>query len=38
MRVSKERLAAYTAAAERAGMKLAAWVKGVLDRAAKRSK
>lgn len=36
LRLSPERLERYTAAAERAGKKLAAWIKGVLDRASKR--
>ena len=38
VRVSEERLEAYTQAAAHAGRKLSAWVKGVLDRAAQRSK
>ena len=36
LRLSKTRLERYTGAAERAGKKLAAWKKGVLDRASKR--
>lgn len=37
LRLSKDRLRLYTEAAERAGKVMAAWMKGVLDRAAKRS-
>ena len=36
LRLSKERLERYKAASERAGKALAAWIKGVLDRASKR--
>lgn len=36
LRLSPDRLEAYKAAAERAGLALAAWIKGVLDRSAKR--
>lgn len=36
LRLSKDRLERYTAAADRAGKKLAAWIRAVLDRAAKR--
>ena len=36
IRVSTERKARYEAAAAKAGKKLAAWVKAVLDRASKR--
>ena len=36
LRLSKDRLERYTAAAGKAGKNLAAWIKGVLDRAAKR--
>lgn len=36
IRVSEERKALYAKAAERAGQALSAWVKGVLDRAARR--
>ena len=36
LRLSTERLERYTAAAERAGKKLSAWIKGVLDRASRR--
>lgn len=36
LRLSKERLTRYGAAAERAGKTLAAWIKGVLDRASRR--
>lgn len=36
LRLSKERLERYGAAAEKAGKKLAAWIKGVLDRASRR--
>jgi predicted HicB family RNase H-like nuclease len=36
LRVSDERLERYTQAAERAGETLSAWVKRILDRAAKR--
>jgi hypothetical protein len=36
LRLSKDRLALYTQAAGRAGKTVAAWIKGVLDRAAKR--
>jgi predicted HicB family RNase H-like nuclease len=36
LRLSKERLAAYTKAAAKADKSLAGWIKGVLDRAAKR--
>jgi len=36
LRVSDERLEAYTRAAAKAGEKLSAWVRRVLDRAAKR--
>lgn len=36
MRLSMERLERYQAAADRAGKKLAAWIKGVLDRASRR--
>ena len=35
LRLSKGRLERYTAAADRAGKKLAAWIKGVLDRASR---
>lgn len=35
MRVSDERLARYGKAAAKAGLKLSAWVKKVLDRASK---
>ena len=38
LRLSTERLEAYTEAAGRAGKTLAGWIKGVLDRAAKRVK
>lgn len=37
LRLAPDRLDRYRAAAERAGKALAAWMKGVLDRAAKRS-
>lgn len=37
LRLSPDRLRLYTEAAERTGKKLAAWMKGVLDRAARRS-
>ena len=36
IRLSKARKAAYSDAATRRGMKLAAWIRAVLDRAAKR--
>jgi len=36
IRVSEARKEAYTAAAARRGLKLAAWVRAVLDRASKR--
>lgn len=36
LRLSKERLARYAAKAEAAGKTLAAWIKGVLDRASRR--
>jgi predicted HicB family RNase H-like nuclease len=36
LRLSKDRLERYTAAAQRAGKVLAAWIKGVLDRASRR--
>lgn len=36
LRLSKDRLERYRAASERAGKALAAWIKGVLDRASKR--
>jgi hypothetical protein len=36
LRLSTDRLERYRAASERAGKALAAWIKGVLDRAAKR--
>ena len=36
LRLSKDRLTRYEGAAERAGKKLAAWIKGVLDRASRR--
>jgi predicted HicB family RNase H-like nuclease len=36
LRLSKDRLERYTKAAERAGKKLSAWMKGVLDRASRR--
>jgi hypothetical protein len=37
LRLSKERLERYTAAAEKAGKTLAAWIKGILDRASRRA-
>lgn len=37
LRLSTARLERYTAAAEGAGKKLASWIKGVLDRAARRT-
>ena len=37
LRLSKDRLARYTAAAEKAGKTLAGWIKGVLDRASRRN-
>lgn len=36
LRLSKDRLTRYGAAADRAGKKLAAWMKAVLDRASRR--
>jgi predicted HicB family RNase H-like nuclease len=36
LRLSKERLARYAAKAEETGKTLAAWIKGVLDRASRR--
>ena len=36
LRLSKDRLERYTEAAGRAGKTLAAWIKGVLDRASRR--
>lgn len=36
LRLSKERLARYAAKAEATGKNLAAWIKGVLDRASRR--
>lgn len=36
IRLSPDRKALYAAAAERAGKALAAWIKGVLDRASRR--
>ncbi len=36
LRLSKDRLERYGAAAGRAGKTLAGWIKGVLDRASKR--
>lgn len=36
LRLSKDRLKRYAAAAEQAGKTLAAWIKGVLDRASRR--
>ena len=36
LRLSKERLERYTGAADRAGKKLAAWMKAVMDRASRR--
>ena len=36
LRLSKDRLERYRAASERAGKALAAWIKGVLDRASRR--
>jgi predicted HicB family RNase H-like nuclease len=36
LRLSPERLKRYSEAAGRAGKVLAAWIKGVLDRASKR--
>lgn len=35
LRLSEERLKRYRAAADRAGKVLAAWIKGVLDRASR---
>lgn len=37
VRISPERRDAYTVAAAKSGTKLAAWVKGTLDRAAARA-
>ena len=37
LRLSKERLGRYTAAAELASKTLAGWIKGVLDRASRRN-
>ena len=36
LRLSKDRLKRYGEAADRAGKVLAAWIKGVLDRASRR--
>jgi hypothetical protein len=36
IRISEDRKARYEAAAKRAGKKVAAWAKGVLDRASRR--
>jgi hypothetical protein len=37
IRLSKARKTAYSAAATRRGLKLAGWIRAVLDRASKRS-
>jgi hypothetical protein len=37
LRLSKDRLERYTLAAEKAGKTLAAWIKGILDRASRRA-